>query len=100
MQKWEYKFIQIDVNLSPILRLARWGVQVPGEKKARDGMEAVEKYATEQGALGWELVTVINGTETTGIITRAILFFKRPAAEFAPVSEPEPVAKPTPVPGA
>ena len=78
MTKWEYKFVMIDVNLSPILRLARWGVTVPGEKKARDTMEGVEKYITELGAEGWELVSVMNGSEHTGIITRAILFLKRP----------------------
>lgn len=80
MTKWEYKFVQIDVNLSPILKLARWGVLVPGEKKPRDTMEGVEKYITELGAEGWELVAVINGSEHTGIITRAILFMKRPVA--------------------
>jgi hypothetical protein len=78
MAKWEYKFVMIDVNLSPILRLARWGVTVPGEKKARDTMEGVQDYITSLGAEGWELVTVMNGSEHTGIITRAILFLKRP----------------------
>ena len=78
MTKWEYKFVMIDVNLSPILRLARWGVTVPGEKKARDTMEGVEKYITELGAEGWELVSTISGSEHTGIITRAILLLKRP----------------------
>ncbi len=78
MTKWEYKFVRIDVNLSPILNLARWGVVVPGEKKARDTMEGVQDYVTSLGAEGWELVTVINGSEHTGIITRAILFMKRP----------------------
>jgi len=80
MTKWEYKFLMIDVNLSPILKLARWGVQVPGEKKQRETMENVEKYVCELGAEGWELVTAFNGSEHTGIITRAILFFKRPVA--------------------
>jgi hypothetical protein len=78
MTRWEYKFVQIDVNLSPILRLARWGVHVAGEKKPRETMENVEKYITELGAQGWEMVTVINGNEQTGIITRAIVFLKRP----------------------
>lgn len=78
MTKWEYKFVQIDVNLSPILRLARWGVLVPGEKKARDTMEGVQNYITELGAEGWELVSTINGTDQHGVITRAILFMKRP----------------------
>ncbi|MCX6841402.1 MAG: DUF4177 domain-containing protein [candidate division WOR-3 bacterium] len=78
MTRWEYKFVQIDINLSPILRLARWGVQVAGEKKARETMENVERYITELGAEGWELVAVVSGSEHTGIITRAILFLKRP----------------------
>lgn len=81
MTRWEYKFVMIDVNLSPILRLARWGVTVPGEKKARDTMEGVEKYITDLGAEGWELVSVMNGSEHTGIITRAILLMKRPAGD-------------------
>ena len=80
MTRWEYKFVQIDINLSPILRLARWGVQVPGEKKARETMENVEKYLTELGAEGWEIAGVVNGSEHTGIITRAVLFLKRPLA--------------------
>ncbi len=78
MTKWEYKFVMIDVNLSPILRLARWGVLVPGEKKARETMENVEKYICELGAEGWEIVATVNGSEHTGIITRAVLFMKRP----------------------
>jgi hypothetical protein len=78
MTKYEYKFVQIDINLSPILKMARWGVQVPGEKKARETMEGVEAYAIELGREGWDLVSVINGTERTGIITRAVMFFRRP----------------------
>jgi hypothetical protein len=78
MTKYEYKFVQIDINLSPILKMARWGVQVPGEKKARETMEGVEAYACELGREGWDLVAAINGTERTGIITRAIMFFRRP----------------------
>jgi len=85
MTRWEYKFVQIDINLSPILRLARWGVQVPGEKKPRETMDNVEKYFTELGAQGWEIVHVTNGSEQTGIITRAIVFLKRPV-ETAPAA--------------
>ena len=80
MTKWEYKFVRIDVNLSPILNLARWGVTVPGEKKARDTMEGVQDYITSLGAEGWELVSTMTGNEHTGIITRAILILKRPVA--------------------
>ena len=80
MTKWEYKFLRIDINLSPILNLARWAVTVPGEKKPRDTMEGVERYLSELGAEGWELVSAISGNEHTGIITRAILFMRRPVA--------------------
>jgi hypothetical protein len=80
MTKWEYKFVMIDVNLSPILKLARWGVTVPGEKKARDTMEGVQDYITSLGAEGWELVSTMSGSEHTGIITRGILILKRPVA--------------------
>jgi hypothetical protein len=80
MTKWEYKFVMIDVNLSPILRLARWGVTVPGEKKARDTMEGVQDYITSLGAEGWEMVSTLSGSDHTGIITRAILILKRPVA--------------------
>lgn len=81
MTKWEYKFLQIDINLSPILKMARWGVQVPGEKKPRDTMEGVEAYVNDLGREGWELVATVNGSEHSGIITRAVLFFKRPLVE-------------------
>jgi hypothetical protein len=77
MTKWEYKFQQIDINISPILKMARWGVEVPGEKKQRTTMEGVEDYINTLGAEGWELVTVVAGSEQTGIITRAVLFFRR-----------------------
>ncbi len=83
MTQWEYKFLQIDINLSPILKLARWGVQVPGEKKARATMEGVEAYVNDLGREGWELVHAVNGSDHTGVITRAILFFKRPRPDTA-----------------
>ncbi|MFO7650089.1 MAG: hypothetical protein R6X13_01950 [bacterium] len=77
MTKWEYKFQQIDLNISPILRMARWGVEVPGEKKPRTTMVGVEDHINTLGAEGWELVSVVAGSEHTGIITRAVLFFRR-----------------------
>jgi len=83
MAKWEYKLIWIDIHMSPVLSMARWGVQVQGEKKARGTMEGVEQYATELGAQGWELVTVINGTNQDGIIGKAVMFFKRPMEQAA-----------------
>ncbi len=78
MTRWEYRFQQIDINISPILKMARWGVDVPGEKKPRTTMEGVVDYVNTLGAEGWELVTAVAGSEQTGIITRAVLFFRRP----------------------
>jgi len=63
--------------MSPVLKMARWGVQVPGEKKPRDTMDGVQAYVNDLGSEGWELVSVINGSDHSGIITKAILFFKR-----------------------
>ncbi len=80
MTRWEYRFLQIDLNISPILKMARWGVEVPGEKKPRTTMEGVEDYVNTLGAEGWELVAVSAGSEQTGIITRAVMFFKRPVS--------------------
>ena len=80
MQNWEYRLAWIDVHMSPVLQMARWGVRVPGERKQRTGMSEVERYLCEFGAQGWELVNVINGSDKDGIMTRAVLFFKRPKA--------------------
>lgn len=81
MAKWEYKFLQIDIHMSPVLKMARWGVQVPGEKKARNTMEGVEAYVNDLGKEGWELVSTVSGSDHSGIITKAVLFFKRPLPE-------------------
>ncbi len=78
MTQWEYKLVWIDVHMNPVLLMARWGVHVPGEKKPRNTQEGVEQYLCQLGAEGWELVSVINGSNRDGIITKAILFFKRP----------------------
>jgi hypothetical protein len=79
--KWEYKLQEIEIHLSPVLKMARWGVQVPGEKRPRDSIESVEAFVDELGADGWELVTVVSGSNRDGIITKAVMFFKRPLAE-------------------
>jgi len=89
MTKWEYRFVHIGINMSPVLRMARWGVQVPGEQKERNTMEGVEAYINDVGAEGWELVSVISGSERSGIITKAILFFKRPLSDAVPEAESE-----------
>jgi len=83
LTKWEYKFVWIDIHMSPVLLMARWGVQVPGEKKARNTIEGVQDYVCDLGAEGWELVTVINGSNEDGIISKAVMFFKRPRVEAA-----------------
>ena len=64
--KWEYKFLEIEIHLSPVLKMARWGVQVPGERRPRDGMSSVESYVGELGADGWELVNVASGSNRDG----------------------------------
>ena len=89
MQKWEYKFLWIDIHMSPVLTMARWGVNYPGEKRQRQGMEKVEEYVCELGGQGWELVSVIDGTDHAGVITRAVLFFKRPATEQSAPAQAE-----------
>ncbi len=81
MTKWEYKHMWIDIHMSPVLTMSRWGVTIPGEKKRCNTEEGVAEYINKFGAEGWELVNVINGSDNHGIITKAILFFKRPAAQ-------------------
>lgn len=81
MQLWEYKIVWIDIHMSPVLTMARWGVSVEGEKKKRETQAEVEKHMDQLGAEGWELVSVINGSDAAGIITRAILWYKRPKTE-------------------
>ncbi len=81
MQRWEHKIVHIDIHMSPVLTMARWGVSVPGEPKPRETREAVEHYLTQLGDEGWEMVSAITGTNRDGIITKAVLFFKRPALD-------------------
>jgi hypothetical protein len=81
VQQWEYKIVWIDIHMSPVLTMARWGVAVPGEKKRRETQAEVEKYLDQLGVEGWELVSTVNGTDAAGIITRAVLFFKRALAK-------------------
>jgi len=81
MQKWQHKIVNIDIHMSPVLTMARWGVTVPGEPKARETKDAVEQYLNELGAEGWELVSAVTGSNRDGIMTKAVLFFKRPLVE-------------------
>jgi len=84
--KWEYRFLEIEIHLSPVLKMARWAVQVPGERRPRDSIEQVEAYVAELGTEGWELTSVVSGSNRDGIITKAVMFFKRPLAEDGPGS--------------
>ncbi|HDR00158.1 MAG TPA: hypothetical protein ENN51_07750 [candidate division WOR-3 bacterium] len=81
IQKWEYRLAWIDIHMSPVLAMARWGTRVPGEKKPRAGMGEVEGYINEFGEQGWELTGVVNGSDKDGVMTRAVLFFRRPKHE-------------------
>ena len=83
MQKWKYRIAWIDIHMSPVLQMARWGVRVPGEKKPRQGVAEVENYINEIGADGWELTGTVNGSDKDGIMTRSVLFFKRPLQDKA-----------------
>ncbi len=78
MTKWEYALFNIDIHMSPVLKMSRWGVEVPGEKKPRNTREGVEDYLCDYGAEGWELVGVSTGSNRDGIISKAVLYFKRP----------------------
>lgn len=79
MQKWEYTWKWIDVHMSPVLTMARWGCPVPGQKRPLDKEEQVLDLVNRvYGQQGWEMVGIINGTDSSGTITRAVLFFKRP----------------------
>jgi len=78
MTKWEYKLQIIESHLSPILKLARWGTDTP-EGPVKD-FDKVQSYINRLGDESWELVSAVNGTDHNGVITKAILFFRRPKA--------------------
>ena len=79
MTKWEYTWKWIDVHMSPVLTMARWGCAVPGQKRPIATEQGVmDLINAEYGEKGWELVHIINGSDSSGTITRAVLFFKRP----------------------
>lgn len=66
----------IECHLSPILHMARWVVTTP-EGSLKD-FENVQAYINRLGEESWELVSAINGTDHNGVITKALLFFRRP----------------------
>lgn len=76
MTKWEYKMQIIECHLSPILQMARWTVVTP-EGPLKD-FENVAAYINKLGEESWELVSAVNGTDHNGVITKALLFFRRP----------------------
>jgi hypothetical protein len=78
MTKWEYKFATIEMHVSPVLTMARWGIQLKGDKRVRMGEEPVEAYVNELGKEGWELACGMQGSDRDGKITKAVLVFKRP----------------------
>ncbi|MBM3314878.1 DUF4177 domain-containing protein [candidate division WOR-3 bacterium] len=80
MTKWEYQMVTIEIHLSPVLTMARMGVQRPGDKRPRPGQPEIEKYLCELGAEGWELAGTAHGTDNHGTITKVVLFMKRPLA--------------------
>ncbi len=76
MTKWEYKMQIIECHLSPILQMARWGVVTP-DGPLKD-FENVQAYINKLGEESWELVSAVNGTDHNGVITKVLLFFRRP----------------------
>jgi hypothetical protein len=78
MTKWEYKLHIIECHLSPILKLARWGTDTP-EGPVKD-FDKVQAYINRLGEESWELVSAVNGTDHNGVITKVILFLRRPKA--------------------
>lgn len=80
MTRWEYRLADIEIHMSPVLTMARWGVQLPGDKHTRMGKEHVEKLLADLGQEGWELVSAMQGSDRDGKITKAVLVFKRPLA--------------------
>lgn len=78
MTKWQYKMQVVECHLSPILHMARWVVDTP-EGQIKE-FQNVEAYINKLGEEKWELVSAINGTDQNGVITKALLFLRRPRA--------------------
>lgn len=78
MTRWEYRMVTVEIHLSPVLTMARMGMQRPGDKRPRPGQEEIEKYLNELGMEGWEIAGVASGSDSNGTITKVVLFMKRP----------------------
>jgi hypothetical protein len=78
MQQWEYRMLYFGINLSAILRIARWELEHDG-KLLRSEAE-VTAYLNELGAEGWEIVSMVNGADHNGNITKIVAVLKRPKA--------------------
>jgi hypothetical protein len=83
MQQWEYLTLNFGIHLNAILKIARWELEVDG-KLLRGENESI-RYMNELGSQGWELASMIGGTDHSGNITKSVLFFKRPK-QTAPVT--------------
>lgn len=79
MVQWEYKIISFGINLSAILKIARWDLELDGVKYNTE--HDVVSYLNKLGADGWELVNTNCGSDHSGNITKVICFFKRRIAE-------------------
>jgi hypothetical protein len=81
MEKWEYMTVNFGINLSAILKIARWELEV--DKTQIRGEDKVLAYLNQLGDEGWELVSTSSGADSHGNITKLIMFFKRPKAAAA-----------------
>ena len=75
MEQWEYKLINFGINLSALLKIARWDLELEGVKFKTEA--DIVAYMNRLGDEGWELVNTNNGTDHSGNITKIICFFKR-----------------------
>ena len=79
MQLWEYKLLNFSINLSAILKVMRWELEVDGTLYKREN--EITDYLDTLGGEGWELVSSCCGADSHGNIPKVILFFKRPRGE-------------------
>jgi len=78
MQQWEYMMVQVGIHLSAILKVARWDLELEGTTLRSEA--EVTAYFNRLGAEGWEMITLIGGSDANGNITKLVFYFKRPKA--------------------
>jgi hypothetical protein len=83
MVQWEYKIISFGINLSALLKIARWDLEIDGIR-TRTEADTIA-YIDQLGSEGWELISTGNGTDHAGNITKFVCFFKR-QKQAAPVT--------------